>query len=152
VYFESTGQSIIIMVNCATGWRRHVRCLILIGFFPQKSLRISGSFVERNLQLKAPYASLSPCNHMIIDLANLLNHSWTPPLAPFVFSEWCEKVGKEWGFNTHTHTHKQTNKQTNTHSRSLSLTHTHAHTHTHTHSHSHSHLHSLTQFVRIGVV
>ena len=33
-----------------------------IGHFPQKSPTISGSFAERDLQLKAFYASLRPCS------------------------------------------------------------------------------------------
>jgi len=35
----------------ATGWRSVIECLMLIGFFPQKSPKISGSFAERDLQL-----------------------------------------------------------------------------------------------------
>jgi len=43
------------------GWQRCTGCLIIISHFPQKSPVISDSYAERDLQLKASYASSPPC-------------------------------------------------------------------------------------------
>jgi len=45
----------------ATGWQRCRKCLISIGLFPHTRPMISGSFAERDLHLKASYASSPPC-------------------------------------------------------------------------------------------
>jgi len=42
---------------CRTGWQRPIGSLIFIGHSPQKSSIMCGSFAERDLQLKASYAS-----------------------------------------------------------------------------------------------
>jgi len=44
-----------------TGWQRDIGCPIFLGHFLHKSPVISGSFAERDLQLKALYASSPPC-------------------------------------------------------------------------------------------
>jgi len=49
-----------------TGWCRDVGCLIFIGHFSQKSPKISGSFGQRDLQLKAFYASSPPYRPALI--------------------------------------------------------------------------------------
>jgi len=58
---DMTQSSHAKSVLSATGWQRPIRCLVFIGFSPQKSPTISGSFAE-NDQLKESYGSLPPCN------------------------------------------------------------------------------------------
>ena len=45
------GTRAVYVQYTRTGWRSYVKCLIFIGHVAQKSPIISGSFVERDLQL-----------------------------------------------------------------------------------------------------
>jgi len=45
-----------------TGWLTPTGCLVFIGHFPQKTPIIGGSLAQRDLQLKAAYASSPPCS------------------------------------------------------------------------------------------
>jgi len=64
-----------IMCKCtaaqSTGWQKCIGCLVLMSNFPHTSPTINGSFAERDLQLKASYASSPPCSLMLITTTHL---------------------------------------------------------------------------------
>jgi len=89
------------------GWRRVIRCPILIGHFPQKSLIFSGSFAKRTCNLRHPMG---------------LGHS--------VCVQCTSVSGRR--KTCHTHTYTQSLSHAHTHTNSLSHPHIHTHRHTHT--------------------
>ena len=100
-----------------TGWRWVIGCLIFMGHFLQKSCKISGSFADREAQLKAPYASSPPCTKNM-EHTNEMQHTATH----------CNAL-------QHTATHCNSLQHTATHCNTLQLTATHCNTLQHTATH-----------------
>jgi len=103
------------IVAC-TVWRRCIECRIFMRHFPQNNPIISGSFAERDLQLKASYASLPPYTRM-----------------PTGFWPVIDCLSFEKSVRVHARAHIYTQAQAQT----LTRAHTHIHTPTRTITHMH---------------
>ena len=60
IYIQIYSELYTWLAVRAYRWQRCTGCHIFTGHFPQKSPRIRGSFAQRDLQLKASYASSPP--------------------------------------------------------------------------------------------
>ena len=72
-----------------TGWCRNVGCLIILGHFMQKSPKLSDSFAERDLQLKASYAFPPLCKTMCYYHDHTIFKPMIPGFSCYATIWWC---------------------------------------------------------------
>ena len=125
----------------STGWREVIGCLIFIGYCPQMSPIISGSFTKNDLQLKASHESSPPCSTRQFIKWSCAIHIWGTPRHIFKgdstsytyiqgglsYDSWlvvllvCSHIhifkGDSTPANKSIHTHAHTHMQTHAHTR-----------------------------------
>jgi len=127
----------------ATGWRKPIGCLIIIGHFPQKSPIISSSYSKKDLQLRHEMSLCHPISQFVTrDLYVCVFGDERGICVPVVLScmntwlnstkTWLTCVNLDLPAAAHTNTHTHIHTHTYAHTRTRGHAHARIHTHTHT--------------------